>query len=329
MDRVTQDQINVFSARGCLIESQGPTWLWGTSVEHNVLYQYQLSGASNVLMGLIQTESPYFQTVPAAPAPFQNGLVFADDPTFSNCASGSITCAYSWGVRMIDSSIIYVLSTGLYSWFQNYSQTCINDGMNNCQDSNFYVEQSYNIWIYNLITVGTVQMISPFGETPIIAAQNRNGYASSILAWLGGDNQTAGARDLTGYQLYTLDNLTNANFPATCKTALTATIKCDLSTEEWITPSYHGSLGNTTLESLVCDPSCGQSLSSWYNGVNTHCAGYQWSSGAALSMLGGYIWYGYNETCQKASDGSYCSGESFLANEKFCPYMLTNPRFYR
>jgi len=59
MDRVTQDQINVFSARDVLIEPQGPTWLWATSVEHNVLYQYQLSGAENVLMGLIQTETPY------------------------------------------------------------------------------------------------------------------------------------------------------------------------------------------------------------------------------------------------------------------------------
>jgi hypothetical protein len=75
MDRVTQDQINVFSARGVLIEPQGPTWLWVTSVEHNVLYQYQLSGAENVLMGLIQTDTPYFQVSPPALVPFSSGLV--------------------------------------------------------------------------------------------------------------------------------------------------------------------------------------------------------------------------------------------------------------
>jgi hypothetical protein len=38
MDIVTQDQINIYSGRGLLIESQGPTWLYGTAVEHNVLY---------------------------------------------------------------------------------------------------------------------------------------------------------------------------------------------------------------------------------------------------------------------------------------------------
>jgi hypothetical protein len=96
MDRFTQDQINVFSARGVLIESQGPTWLWATSVEHNVLYQYQLSGAKNVLMGLAQTETPYFQVSPAATVPFSSGLVFANDPNFQDCAAGFLTCAMSW-----------------------------------------------------------------------------------------------------------------------------------------------------------------------------------------------------------------------------------------
>ena len=44
-------QISVFSARGILIESQGPTWLYGSSSEHHQYYQYQLSGAKNVYMG--------------------------------------------------------------------------------------------------------------------------------------------------------------------------------------------------------------------------------------------------------------------------------------
>jgi hypothetical protein len=38
LDKKSQDQINIYSARGILIESQGPTWLYGTSSEHNVLY---------------------------------------------------------------------------------------------------------------------------------------------------------------------------------------------------------------------------------------------------------------------------------------------------
>jgi hypothetical protein len=313
MDRVTQDQINIFSARGVLIESQGPTWLWATSVEHNILYQYQLSGAENALMGLIQMETPYFQVSPAAPVPLSSGLVFANDPNFQDCAAGSLTCAMSWGVQMVDSSTVYVLSTGLYKWFQDYDETCINSGANDRQQRIFYVEQSYDIWIYNLITIGNIEMISPLNGNAIIAADNRNGYASSILAWLGGANQTAGGRNFTGYQLYTLDGLTNSNSPATCKTALTATINCDETTQQWMSASYHGPLNNATLEASVCDPGCGQSSASRFYGVKANCAGYAWSSGAPLSIFGGYIWYGYNETCQTdQATGDYCSGESFF-----------------
>jgi hypothetical protein len=42
--------------------------MYGTSSEHNILYQYQVSGAKDLYMGMIQAESPYFQPVPRAPA---------------------------------------------------------------------------------------------------------------------------------------------------------------------------------------------------------------------------------------------------------------------
>lgn len=61
--------------------------------EHSALYQYQLSGAKDILMGMIQTESPYFQAIPAAPAPFP--AIFPNDPTFSNCTAGSLLCSVS------------------------------------------------------------------------------------------------------------------------------------------------------------------------------------------------------------------------------------------
>lgn len=155
MDVNTQDVIDVYSARGLLIESKGPTWLYGTSVEHNILYQYQLSGAENIMMGVIQTESPYFQISPPAPAPFEAGL-FPNDPTFSNCAPGSVNCALAWAVRIIDSSTVYLLGTGLYSWFQDYSQTCL--ATESCQSRIFNIEQSSDIWIYNLVTKGAVEL---------------------------------------------------------------------------------------------------------------------------------------------------------------------------
>ncbi|KAH7319606.1 hypothetical protein B0I35DRAFT_429396 [Stachybotrys elegans] len=69
-----QIQINISTARGGLIESQDTTWLWGIASEHFVLYQYQISGACNLVMGLIQTEESYFQSSPKALAPFEGGL---------------------------------------------------------------------------------------------------------------------------------------------------------------------------------------------------------------------------------------------------------------
>lgn len=310
MDDPNQTQINVFVGRGLLVESQGPTWLWGTSAEHSVLYNYGISSAKNLVMGLVQTEAPYFQpSLAEAPAPFTDSLVFANDPTFASCASsGASNCKMSWSIRIVDSSTIYILSTGLYTWFQDYDQTCVNDGQNNCQMSTFYVEQSYDLWIYNLITIGSEEMISPLNGNPIIAKDNRNGFASSILAWFGGANQTTGARNFTGYQLYTLDNLTNTNFPDICKTSLTANIDCADYTNMWTQPSYHGSIDNATLQQLVCAPGCGESLAAWYNGVNTNCAGQTWASGAPTALYGGYIWYGYNETCEKdPATGEYCN----------------------
>ncbi|KAF6804656.1 hypothetical protein CMUS01_14800 [Colletotrichum musicola] len=240
MDKVSQHQINIFSARGVLIESQGPTWLWVS---------------------------------PAAPAPFSNGLVFANDPDFRECGS-SKSCAMSGGLRPVDSSTVYILSTGLYTWFQNYDQTCINSGQNTYQDRIFYAEQSYDIWIYGLVTIGHIEMITPFQGTPIVARNNRNGYASSILAWLSGSDQTAGLRNFTGYRLYTLDKLDSMSFS----------------------------------HEQLCDVGCGQSLASWYDGVSKCCGYYKWPSGAPLDMLGGYVWYGYNEMCSKDPvTGKFCS----------------------
>ena len=41
-------QISIYGARGMLIESQGPSWFYGTGSEHSVMYQYELFGAKNV-----------------------------------------------------------------------------------------------------------------------------------------------------------------------------------------------------------------------------------------------------------------------------------------
>jgi hypothetical protein len=44
----TANQISVYTGRGTLIESQGPSWFIGSGSEHSALYQYQLYKAKDV-----------------------------------------------------------------------------------------------------------------------------------------------------------------------------------------------------------------------------------------------------------------------------------------
>jgi len=310
MDVLNNTQLDVYTGRALLVESNGPTWLYGTAAEHSVLYQYQLSGAPDVLMGMIQTESPYYQTSPAAPKPFP--LLFPNDPTFANCTAGSIVCGVSWAVRIVDSSTIYVMGAGLYSWFQDYSQTCV--GTNNCQSRGFEIVNSYNLWVYNLATKAIVEMISPYLETPIYAKDNVNGYLSSILGWFGGSISTSGQRKFPSFQVYEAgDWLSSWKFPDKCNTALTALIDCDDFISDWTAPAWRGALENATLTDSICDAGCGVSLASYFNGVVSSCAGYNMSD-FPLTIPGGYIWDGYNQTCQTdKTTGLYCNGE-FIRN---------------
>jgi hypothetical protein len=95
-------------------------------------------------MGLIQTESPYFQSMPTAPEPFKVGA-FPDDPAFHNCLKSSKTYSVSWAVRMLNSEAIYILSAGLYLFFSRYNQSCIKSDRHNYQDYLFYTEKSFDI----------------------------------------------------------------------------------------------------------------------------------------------------------------------------------------
>ncbi|KAG7117994.1 Glucan 1 like protein [Verticillium longisporum] len=185
LDIPAQTQIDIFVARGVLIESTNPVWLYGTASEHCVLYQYQTIDASNIFMGMIQTESPYFQDTPRAPAPFGTApaLYKASDPTFDFCKPGERKCAVSWGVRIINSEKIYIYGAGLYSWFDNYDQACV--GTEDCQRRMVSIETSSDIWIYSLITKATIEMISPVGGVAVLGKDNKINYCDVVMAWLG------------------------------------------------------------------------------------------------------------------------------------------------
>lgn len=173
-------QINIYNGRGVLLENnQGPVWLWGTSSEHNVLYQYQISNARDVFMGTIQTETPYYQSNPDATVPFTRQERFKD-PDYSGCSGP--TCRKSWGLRVLDSTDTLLYGGGLYSFFENYGQTCVDQ--NNCQDNMVEVAGTKDrVELYLLTTKAAVNMLTVDGQTVARDAENRNNFAATLLKW--------------------------------------------------------------------------------------------------------------------------------------------------
>ncbi|CAG2108408.1 unnamed protein product [Medioppia subpectinata] len=176
-------QISVYNGRGIYIESkEGPVWGYGTASEHNVLYQYNIANAKNVMLGLIQTETPYYQANPPAPKPFTT-LAKWNDPDYSHCPQGSVTCPMAWGLRIVNSESVFVYGAGLYNFFQNYGQGCI--AQEHCQDNMVSVENSTkNIYLFNINTKASDNMVSVDGQSRVRQADNRGDFCSTIAGFL-------------------------------------------------------------------------------------------------------------------------------------------------
>lgn len=116
---------------------------------------------------MIQTESPHFQYAGAteSPGPFNTtDDVFFNDPTFPDdadtCIGDDLACNFSWAVMISQATNLTVAGAGLYSWFDAYDQSVCVDAQN-CQQR-LINDQGGNIglYIWNLITIGSVEMIS-------------------------------------------------------------------------------------------------------------------------------------------------------------------------
>ncbi|KJR87858.1 LysM domain protein [Sporothrix schenckii 1099-18] len=299
LDIASQDMINVYTGRGVLIESQGPTWLWGSASEHSVLYQYQFSRASNLFCSMLQTESPYFQPSPGAPAPFVPGM-FPDDPTFADCAlpiAANSRCALAWPVRILDSTDIFVYSAGLYSWFQSYAKNC--EIGNNCQDGAMDIQRSENVWIYNLCTKAIVNMVTPLGTAVTVGRLNQNGFLASILGWLEGATTIVGDR-FAGWSVFASGSLVGLGLSSACEAALYQTVKCDDSARNLLAAdAYLGSTGNKTLTGLVCEAVCEASIAYVRQSVAAACAVTPHLPGTNVPFVSvvDRLWSNWNQTC--------------------------------
>jgi hypothetical protein len=182
-------QITVYAGRGLLVESEaGSNILWGSSVEHHVLYEYLFVNTKAITLGQLQTETAYYQPVPAAPLPFPVDTRY-NDPDVGESGWG-LYVKDSWTVKILGAVSRMLLITrrpvltcdekGLYSFFDNYNVTCSNQGnTNKCQDQIFNVINS-GVEIYNLNTVGTQSMAAVDGQSVAEWSDNRDGFVSTI-----------------------------------------------------------------------------------------------------------------------------------------------------
>ena len=187
IDDPNDTQTTIYAGRGLYIESSAGTfWLVGTAVEHHTLYQYQLANTKNIFMGQIQTETAYYQPQPDATHPFPV-VSSLNDPDFNAACQGKpANCKLGWGLRVINSQSILVYGAGLYSFFNNYSTTCSNQGGGeNCQLRILSVEGSAtnSVNVYNLNTVGTTEQIDRDGNRVALYSDNLDGFVDTVAQY--------------------------------------------------------------------------------------------------------------------------------------------------
>ncbi|KAJ6259223.1 Glucan 1,3-beta-glucosidase [Drechslerella dactyloides] len=196
LDADGHDQISIYTGRGLLCEAEtGPVWMYGHAVEHNVLYNYQLVDTKNIFMGVIQTETPYYQSNPRAHEPFPSLSAWQDPDFTASCATEkdkASLCEKSWGLRILNSTDIFAFGAGLYSFFENYDTACIEKRA--CQQTMVEVQgvrksstvsSRSNIWLMGLNTIGTEIMAAwtrADGEVVQVksADGNRNAFSDTV-----------------------------------------------------------------------------------------------------------------------------------------------------
>ncbi|KAF9242334.1 glycoside hydrolase family 55 protein [Melanogaster broomeanus] len=173
LDDPESRQISIFSGRGLLSESLGPVWMIGTA-EHNVLYQYNLHRAQNHWIGFAQSETPYYQPVPSAPAPYSINAAY-HDPQFGS------SNGMAWALYVQQSSGITLFGGGFYSFFQNYTQDCI--ATFSCQNQIFNIDQTSTISVYSLSTVASTYQLSVAQKGVVDQVHNHDGFQETLTVW--------------------------------------------------------------------------------------------------------------------------------------------------
>ena len=156
---------SISTGRGMLIEATtAGTWLHGTAVEHNTLYQYNFRAARNVFVGLQQSETPYWQGSSSllAPAPWTPSPTYGD-PDFSNCGGADARCRMAWYNYINKSSHVSIYGSAFWTFFNAGDGSC-QQGEGFCQEKACWVKNSEALRWYNLNTHGVRDLVVGEGE---------------------------------------------------------------------------------------------------------------------------------------------------------------------
>ncbi|KAJ2975980.1 hypothetical protein NUW58_g8207 [Xylaria curta] len=119
--------------------------------------------------------------------PFQSAKAMAGDPSFAECTTEA--CKSSWGLRIVNSVDIVVHSAGLYSFFQDYYQDCVDT--EDCQERVLEVTGSSGVVIYNLFTVAISSVANGINKSAIKQKDTQRGFTTEVSVWIplpGQDN---------------------------------------------------------------------------------------------------------------------------------------------
>ena len=90
------------------------------------------------------------------------------------CGSATTTCNVAWAVMVQSSENIFINGAGLYSWFQNYDEDCVNTS--NCQQRLVNLYNASSLWFNHIITIGSVEVVTP----AISNSNNEIIYAANV-----------------------------------------------------------------------------------------------------------------------------------------------------
>ncbi|KAB2576720.1 Exo-beta-protein [Lasiodiplodia theobromae] len=173
--------------RGALVEATKGTWLVGTGMEHNTLYQYNFWNARNVYTAMQQSETPYWQGpngFDAAPAPWADNLI-PSDPAFAGC-DGDAYCGMAWLERANEgTSDLFLYGGALWVFFNGGTSKECTEHDPYCQQSAVEISNAQRVYLYgtNVKAIERI-IVSDGGAAVATTADSSGGWGGVIAAYL-------------------------------------------------------------------------------------------------------------------------------------------------